>query len=180
MKNTLQIQENYITTLLLKGDKEGIRLLYKHYNRLIFGLIYKVVKSEEVAENVMQDTFVKVWQKIDTYDTSKGRLISWVMQIARNSALDMVRSKGYKKNQQLNPVDEVLANDQKYSNMFKVDDIGVREIVNKLEPKHRKLVDLLYFEGFTQSEAAKELDIPLGTVKSRIRKAFSELRRMLD
>lgn len=173
-----KISDEDIVTLLRQRNKQGISSLYANYSRLLYGVIFRIVKRQDLAENVLQDVFLKVWQSIETYDVSKGRFIAWVMNIARNASIDMVRSKNYRKDMVTDGVEAAVA--QPASTVLNVEHIGVKEVVNKLEPKYRQLIDLLYFEGYTQSEVSEELDIPLGTVKSRVRKAFSELRTLLQ
>lgn len=164
--------------MLQNRDKKGISALYQNHSRLLYGVILRIVKMQDIAENVLQDVFVKIWKNIESYDVSKGRFLAWAMNISRNAAIDMVRSKNYKKQQQTTIIDNNI--NQQFSSEMKVDDIGVREVVSKLDIKYKSLINLLYFEGYTQMEVAEKLDIPLGTVKSRVRKAFSELRILLQ
>lgn len=172
-----KISDEEIVALLRNKNKQGISLLYSNYSRLLFGVIYRIVKQQDLSENVMQDAFLKVWNNIHQYDASKGRFPAWVMNIARNAAIDLVRSKGYRKSSNTSGVEPGM--EQQFSAEMNVDHIGVRDVVQKLDPKHRQLIELLYFEGYTQAEVSDELDIPLGTVKSRVRKAFSDLRVLL-
>ena len=172
-----KISEEDIVGLLRRRDKQGITILYSNYSRLFFGVIFRVVKQQDLAENVLQDVFLKIWQNIESYDVSKGRFISWAMNIARNAAIDLVRSKNYRKGMVTDGVEAAAA--QTSSAEINVDHIGLKDTVHRLEPKYRKLIDLLYFEGYTQAEVSDELGLPLGTVKSRVRKAFSELRTLL-
>jgi RNA polymerase sigma-70 factor (ECF subfamily) len=172
-----KISDEEIITLLLDRDKRGVSSLYQVHSRLIFGVIYRIVKLEDVAENVMQDVFLKVWQNIESYNPSKGRFLTWVVNIARNASIDVIRSKDYRKNRQTEDMDSEAAHHR--SDEMDVDHIGVKEIVEKLHPKYSTLINLIYFEGYTQQEVAEKFDMPLGTVKSRIRKAFSELRTVL-
>lgn len=172
-----KISDEEIIALLLDKDKRGVSYLYQAHSRLIFGVIYRIVKLEDLAENVMQDVFLKVWQNIESYNASKGRFLTWVVNIARNASIDVVRSKDYRKNQRTDNVDTEAAHH--HSDEMEVDHIGVKEVVAKLDPKYSSLINLIYFEGYTQQEVAEELDMPLGTVKTRIRKAFSELRTVL-
>lgn len=167
-----------MVALLRRRNKQGISSLYANYSRLLYGVIFRIVKRQDLAENVLQDVFLKVWQNIDSYDTSKGRFIGWVMNIARNAAIDLVRSKNYRNDLVTDGVEAAVA--QPSVSGVNVDHIGLKEVVEKLDPKYRQLIDLLYFEGYTQAEVSDELSIPLGTVKSRVRKAFSELRTLLQ
>ncbi len=172
----MSLEEN-IVSLLQKRDTKGIDLLYDHYANLIFGLIYKIVKADDIADLVLQDTFLKVWEKIDQYNQYKGRFLTWVLNIAKNTAIDMLRSKHYRESSKLTNIDSLLSNPAKTE--IKIDDIGIKEMVGRLDEKYQIIIELIYFNGFTYAEAAEELNIPLGTIKSRVRRAFKDLRILL-
>lgn len=169
--------EEKIVALLQQRDVKGIELLYDHYANMVFGLIYKIVKSDDVADLVLQDTFLKVWDKIDAYNKYRGRFLTWVLNVAKNTAIDMLRSKQYRESSKLTSLEELPGRPAKTE--IQVDYIGVKEIINRLDEKYRVIIELIYFNGYTYAEAAEELAIPLGTIKSRVRKAFSELRILL-
>ena len=155
-------------------------MLYRAYSPIVFGVICKVVKMEDVAENILQDVFLKVWNNIGQYDTSKGRFLSWLLQIARNAAIDKVRSKAYQQGLKTNSLDNTVKANPAYTTSMNVDHLDVRDKVKTLDSKYRSLIELTYFEGYSHTEAAKELGLPLGTVKGRIRKALKELRKVLS
>jgi RNA polymerase sigma-70 factor (ECF subfamily) len=139
-----------------------------------------LISDREEAEDVLQEVFVKIWKNIETYNQSKGRLYTWMLNIARNTAIDKLRSKGFNNSQKNLSSDNfvhLLDDSNKLSN--KIDSIGLREFVNKLKPKCIQLIDLLFFKGFTQQEASEELEIPLGTVKTQNRTCMNDLRNYL-
>ena len=170
------ISEEKIVALLKNKDQRGIKILYQYYSPLIYGLIFKIVKREDAAEDALQDAFLKVWRNIDSYDRSKGKFIAWVIRVARNAAIDAKRSKFERQNTRFVPFTEVIKTDSTLSFELKVEHIGIREKLELLEKPYRDVIELTFFCGMTHTEAAKELNLPLGTVKSRIRKAFKELR----
>lgn len=146
----------------------------------MFGVINKIIRDEEQACDILQDTFVKVWKNSGAYDKTKGRLFTWLLNIARNAAIDATRSKRNKaemKNQSLD--NSVKSINRAKSAGIAVDHIGLKDIVEKLKPEHKQIIDLLFYGGFTQDEASKELNIPLGTIKTRSRTALLELREMM-
>lgn len=173
-----KISDEDIIALLKKQDKQGVSSLYLNHSRLFYGVILRIVKNEFLAENILQDVFIKIWQNINSYDASKGHFLAWALNIARNASIDMVRSKDYRNNLVTDGIEPQTS--EHYYSEIDVDNIGLKEMVKKLNPKHQQLIELLYFEGYTQSEVADELNIPLGTVKSRVRKAFQELRIILN
>lgn len=178
--DTHKLNETEIIQLLRQREKSGLSALYEQYSGMVFGLICRIIRAEDIAESVMQDSFLKVWKKIDSYDPDKGRFLTWVLNIARNTAIDMLRSRNYRDTANLTGLEQhSLPRDRAYTET-RIDGIGVRETVARLEPKYRRIIELIYFGGYTQVEVAEELEIPLGTVKSRVKKAFQNLRVMLS
>ena len=151
------------------------------YSKSLFAVINNLVKDREEAEDVLQEVFVKIWKNIDSYSEEKGRLYTWMLNIARNTSIDKLRSKGYNTNSKNLNTDNfvhILDSSNKLTNM--IDSIGIKEFVNKLKPKCIEIIDLLFFKGFTQQEAADELAIPLGTVKTQNRNCINDLRTFLQ
>nr|WP_294936476.1 sigma-70 family RNA polymerase sigma factor [uncultured Flavobacterium sp.] len=166
--------------LIYKKDDKAFTLLYDMYAKSLFGVIYNLIKDKEESEDVLQETFVKIWKNIDTYNESKGRFFTWVLNIARNSAIDKLRSKDFNNNQKNLSADNfvhILDDSARINN--KIDTIGIQEFVKKLKPKCIQLIDLLFFKGYTQQEVSDALEIPLGTVKTQSRNCINELRNLL-
>ncbi len=167
--------------LIYKKDSKAFTLLYDMYSKSLYGVIFNLVKDREEAEDVLQDVFVKVWKNIDSYAETKGRFYTWLLNIARNSAIDRLRSKSHNNSLKNLSVDNfVHILDHNTSSTNKIDAIGIREFINKLKPKCIRLIDLLFFKGYTQQEASDELEIPLGTVKTQNRNCINELRNILQ
>lgn len=167
--------------LIYKKDSKAFTLLYDMYSKSLYGVIFNLVKDREDAEDVLQEVFVKIWKNIDTYAETKGRLYTWMLNIARNTSIDKLRSKGHNNSlKNLSADNFVHLLDNNTSTTNKIDAIGIREFINKLKPKCIRLIDLLFFKGYTQQEASDELEIPLGTVKTQNRNCISELRNILQ
>lgn len=155
-------------------------ILYDNYSAALLGVIYRIVDDKEAAEDILQEVFVKIWKSIASYDNTKGKLFTWLINIARNAAIDSTRVKNYNIKKQIQSIDNsVRSVNRQYNVTTQIDHIGLKAIVEKLRPEYRVLVDKLYFEGYTQEEAAEELDIPLGTIKTRIRAAINQLREVM-
>ena len=147
----------------------------------MYGIITRIVKNEDVAEEVLQDVFLKIWDKIDSYDSTKGKLFTWMLNIARNQAIDKTRSKEISKGRKTDDIDNLVGRiDKADYGEQKVDSIGLTEVLVKLPEDQRFVIEKLYLEGYTQSEVAEEFNIPLGTVKTRTRMAMIELRTILE
>ncbi|HEX8574909.1 MAG TPA: sigma-70 family RNA polymerase sigma factor [Flavobacterium sp.] len=167
--------------LVLKKDDKAFTTLYDMYSKNLYGVIYNLIKNHEESEDVLQETFVKIWKNIDSYNESKGRFFTWILNIARNAAIDKLRSKGHnnsKKNLSSDNFVHLLDDSNKLTN--KIDTIGIKEFVKKLKPKCIQIIDLLFFKGYTQQEASDELEIPLGTVKTQNRNCINDLRNFLQ
>lgn len=172
--------EATLVAALKERQTDAITYLYDNYSNALFGVIDRIIQSEEISNDVLQEAFVKIWKNIDGYSREKGSLFTWMLNICRNTAIDETRSKQYKKQlQNQNIEDSVNSVNQSEQVQLRVDHIGLKEVVAKLKPEQKLLVDKIYFEGYTQDEVSKELNIPLGTVKTRIRAAMIQLREVL-
>jgi RNA polymerase sigma-70 factor, ECF subfamily len=174
------MSQEQILLLIQQKDGKAYTILYDMYSKSLFAVISNLVKDREEAEDILQEVFIKIWKNIDTYNESKGRFYTWMLNIARNSAIDKLRSKNFnnsKKN--LSSDNFVHLLDESNKSIHKIDAIGIQDFIKKLKPKCIALIDLLFFKGYTQQEASEELDIPLGTVKTQNRSCISDLRTYL-
>lgn len=166
---------------LKERNDQAFGFLYDNYAGALYSIIKQIITDNpEIASDVLQEVFINIWRKIATYDQTKGRLFTWMLNIARNAAIDTLRSKSYQnsqKNQELPENVYKAVTDQ--ITQQNVDNIGLKKVLEKLKPEHRILVELSYFKGFTHEEIAEMMSIPLGTVKTRIRNALLQLREYL-
>ena len=165
---------------IYKKDDRAFTLLYDMYSKSLFSVIYNLIRDHEEAEDILQETFVKIWKNIESYDESKGRFYTWILNISRNASIDRLRSKGFNNRQKnLSSDNFVHLLDESNKLNHKIDTIGIREFVKKLKPKCIQILDLLFFKGYTQQEASEELQIPLGTIKTQNRNCINDLRNFL-
>ncbi len=154
--------------------------VYDQYAGALYGAVMRIVQSEVFAEEVLQDTFIKIWKNIHQYDRTKGRFFTWMMRIARNEAIDKLRSAEAKRQSKTTSIDDhVYKVDQNHKAEIKIDDIGIKDLLDQLSASDRKILDLIYFKGYTHVQASEILDMPLGTVKTRLRLGIGQLRRIL-
>ena len=173
--------EPELILLLQQRSDEAFNYLYDNYSGALYGVINQIVPDKETASDVLQEVFINIWKKVDSYDSSKGRLFTWMLNIARNAAIDKIRSRFYQDNLKNQPFpDNVHNNLSSYIVKPVMDDIGLRKILTRLKEEYRTLIELSYFQGFTHEEIAKAMNIPLGTVKTRIRTALIQLRNMIQ
>jgi RNA polymerase sigma factor (sigma-70 family) len=171
--------EEELVQLLRNKSRVAFNYLYDNYAAVLNGIILKTIYDEHTAKDVLQDVFVKIWNNIGQYDAGKGRLYTWMINIARNAAIDKLRSKGEIMKAKVHTGEnaiEMAGENLKAEQL--TDSIGLRKIVSELKPDYRTLIDLAYFSGFTMDEIAKTLDMPVGTVKTRMRSALKQLKEV--
>jgi RNA polymerase sigma factor (sigma-70 family) len=170
--------ESELVLLLKQRSQQVFSYLYDNYSGALHSIIQNIVNDEELSNDVLQEVFVKIWKQIDSYDSSKGRLFTWMLNIARNASIDTIRSKGYQNSRQNRELTEDVYSSGGSSEM-KTEHIGLRKLVHSLKEEYKVLVELSYFQGYTQDEIANMLGIPLGTVKTRLRTALIQLREII-
>ncbi|WP_426582284.1 RNA polymerase sigma factor [Mucilaginibacter sp. R-33] len=172
------MSEEELVLSLRHREKIAVEALYDMYSASLFGVISRIINDTAIAEDVLQETFVKIWHSFSSYSAEKGRLFTWMVNIARNLAIDKTRSKDFKnqnKNQDIE--NNVTFIDEQRNTVYKPELMGVKNLVQTLKPEQRLIIELVYFKGYTHVEAAEELGIPLGTIKTRLRMAIQELRK---
>jgi RNA polymerase sigma-70 factor (ECF subfamily) len=169
--------EEQLLTLLQGQSRQAFNYLYKQYSGALYSVIYKLIGDEQTCQDVLQEVFVKIWNNIGQYNAQKGRLYTWMLNIARNSAIDKLRSKGEIMKAKIHTGENVVNSlEQRASSEQSTDTIGLRKMVNDLQPEYAEIVQLAYFNGYTTEEISKTLNIPSGTVKTRMRRAMGQLR----
>jgi len=173
--------QNDLLSIISNKDERAFTYIYDMYSRSLYAVISNLITDREEAESVLQETFVKIWKEIDSYDESKGRFYTWMLTIARSTATAKLQSNGFnghKKNLSSGNFTHLLDRDNRNASM--IDVIGVRDFVKKLKPKCVQLIELLFFRGYTQQETSDELDIPIGTVNTQNRNCINDLRNYLQ
>lgn len=164
---------------LQTGDKAAFKKLYDSYSGALYGVALKIVKDEELAQDVLQDSFVKIWKSLSSYDASKSRIFTWMMRIVHNTALDLLRRKDMKHEIQMKD-DYVFQNEQSEDGNAIIEAGDLRKQITKLKTEHQEVLDAVYFLGHTHEEASEKLNLPLGTVKTRIRLALRDLKQIFE
>lgn len=173
----LTYEEHELVASLRSKEEGAFSYLYEHYSGALYGVIKQIVGDAELSNDVLQETFVNIWRRMESYDETKGRLFTWMLNIARNAAIDKTRSKGFQQSQRQIPLDgETIQPSVRPG----IDDYGLKKLILKLKDEQRLLIDLSYFQGYTHEQIATALHIPLGTVKTRIRSALTQLRALMQ
>jgi len=160
---------------LKSGDETAFAEVYDRYSGAINGIILRIVTDSEASQDVLQDTFVKIWKNIQSYDSTKGSFFTWMLNIARNTSIDSLRKLKKEGKTEIREQDISVGMTGVVQQNTNV--IGLSKLVEKLPEEQRLMIEYIYFNGYTQQEVADELDMPLGTVKTRTRLAMRELRK---
>lgn len=172
--------EAALIDLLIQGDQSAYSYVYDHYGAALYGVILKIVERPVIAEDVLQDVFLKIYHNIGQYNDTKGRLYTWMLHIARNTAIDMTRSKGFKDEKKIRSLDNGVDIEADHHATSSVDHLGLDKVLSSLNDDQKKVIELAYYKGYTQEEISRELQQPLGTVKTHIRGALQQLRKRLN
>lgn len=172
--------EEQLIVLLKEKNENGFHYLYDHYSGALYGVILRIVQSKDYTEDIIQDVFVKIWNSIHQYDSSKGRFYTWIINIARNTAIDYLKSKGFQNELKNQSIPDFVYNSAELSTTNDSSDfIGFSTVLDTLDVDKKELIDLAYYQGYTQNEISEKLNIPLGTVKTKMRNALIKLKDLL-
>ncbi len=171
--------EKEIVSMFASGDVRAIDLLYDNYADTLYGVILRIVKDEAQAKDVLQDAFVKIWKQSKSYNSDKGRLFTWLMSIVRNQSIDAIR-----KNKRAGKIygeakDVVLSNTSADTKDLSIN-YDIAKVLDQLDQHQRDLIEHSYILGYTHPEIAEKMEMPIGTVKTRIRNAMLELRSIFN
>ena len=169
--------EEALVQRLQNGDQSVISEIYDNYSSTLYGVIFRIMQNEDEANDILQEAFINIWKYAKSYKANKSSLFTWMLNIARNKAIDAIRSKNRK-----NEIQSTEANVYIFENANPVenntDTIGIKEAVDKLAADKKEVIELAYFGGYTQQEMADELNLPLGSVKTKVRAAMADLRKL--
>lgn len=174
---TLEIEQRIIV-LLKRNEQSVIKLIYQHYGRNMFNAILRVLKDESLAQDVFQEVIIKIWRKGHYYEAKKGSLYTWLLSVCKNAAIDKTRSKAYKHGLHTQS-SEQLATPAPAQASSLGEHAQLKELVTNLPQPQKQLIDMAFFQGYTHEEIAEQMDMPLGTVKTKIRSALKQLRKIL-
>lgn len=178
-KPNVQLSEEELVQALYQKDERALSYLYDNYSAALYGLLLRMIQDEELAQDLLQESFLRIWNHFDQYDKTKGRLFTWMINITRNLAIDAMRSRSFRNQQKNLKWDDVVHFLERHRQQQpNPDRIGLRQLVEQLDEAHRQVIDLAYFGGLTQVQIAEKLNLPLGTVKTRMRTAIQKLRAL--
>lgn len=179
MLEASSINPDQLIQLLQSKSEKGFNYLYDNYSGALYGVILRIVSVERDANEILQDAFVKIWNAVDQYDSSKGSLYTWMLNITKNTAIDKLKSKGFQNSMKNQTLPDFVNNSSELSVEQKHHFNEIKKVIASLKEEHSVIIQKAYFEGMTQEEISKDLSIPLGTIKTRTRAAFTTLRQLL-
>jgi len=169
-----------------QGDRQSFETLYDRFSGILFSTCYRVLNNQEAAEDTLQDVFIQIWEKAPFYDPARGKPLSWAVTLTRNRAIDRLRSAQRRQRLQEDLQSESETFDQ-FDDGSSLDAVTsvetsklVRAAITQLSNDQREAIELAFFSSLTQMEIAERLNVPLGTVKARIRRGMVKLRDVLS
>ncbi len=174
-----EITDEQLLRLIASGSEVALSILYKRFKDRVYSLSWRILFDQNGVEENVQDVFVKIWQRAGDFSAPKGSVSSWVIAIAHHTAIDALRHREHRATVNLEDGElETKAITEDRSSMM-LERADIERALNKLEVLDRKLIEASYFEGLTQTQIAMRERIPLGTVKTRMRSIFAQLRQFL-
>ena len=165
---------------IVARDADAVGELYDRHSRLLFGLVLRIVRDRSEAEEILQEVFVQVWTRAETYNVALGTPAAWLVRIARNRAIDRFRANAVRtRTLEATPAPPPVESPEARAAMTE-QQRAVARALDRLPPQQRELIECAYFMGLTQSELAARFGLPLGTVKTRVRTGMIALRRELQ
>jgi len=175
--------DSQLVERLKRREPQAMADMYDRYGRVTYSLIFRIVRNTAVAEDLVQETFLRVWNRVHAFDSERGALGVWMLAVARNRALDYVRSVDGRMAQsayQLEELESPAAFADVEQNLLNIDRARLLQgALSKLNPNQREVIEMAYYEGLSQSEMAERMKQPLGTVKTWARSALKVLRDQL-
>ena len=175
----LRLSEDMLVVGLKNNDSLAMSALYQMYSDSLYKVISTIVIIEEVAQDLLQETFIKIWKSFGMYDASKGRLYTWMARLARNLSIDYLRSSNHRNSSVCEDLAEVTQQvEVTFQTNYNPELIGVKDMTKILNNDQKSALELVYFKGYTHVQAAEELNITLGILRSRLQSSISELRKV--
>ena len=187
-------EESALLLRIAQKDDSALEILYTRYSKLLYGFILSILKSADEAEDILQEIFIRVWNRAPAFDATKGSVYTWLVTMARNRAIDRLRSKDYQTQRQTSLSDSENEGEELFQLVDRASEdedpldatiaseraLLVRKAFDEIHPDQRRILQLAYFSGFSQSEIAAELQIPLGTVKTRMRQGMIKMHTLIS
>ncbi len=178
-------EEVELLSRIARGDEGALTRLYERTSGRVFGLIVRILDDSRDAEEVLQEVYLQVWRLASRYEARRGSLYGWLLSLARSRSIDKTRSKNFHLHRQTLEIRELLDSSRQAPPSPQLEAVlrgeradALQRALARISPRQRAVMELAYFGGYTQAEIAEQLEIPLGTVKSRMRHGLAILREV--
>ena len=178
-------EEARLLAMVSLGDRSSFEELHRRLGTLLFASALSILNNREAAEDVTQDVFIQIWEKAPTFDSTRGKAVTWALTLARNKAIDRLRA-AHRRARLREQAGEEAQGEHRFDDRDSLTlalrherGVTLREVLEKLPPDQREAIQLAYFDDMPYPQVARLLRIPLGTVKARIRRGMQRLRELL-
>jgi RNA polymerase sigma-70 factor (ECF subfamily) len=174
--------DSELVVRLQRRDPQALAELYDRYGQLVFRLILRMVRDNGVAEDLVQETFLRIWNRVCSFDSDRGAVGPWLLAVARNRAIDYLRCRSHRTESiiEFNETEHPQLFADLSADIFSFDLVRqVKRALDQLDSQQRKAIELAYFEGMSQTEIAERMGQPLGTIKTWTRRAIQQMRTEL-
>ncbi|MFI5323464.1 MAG: sigma-70 family RNA polymerase sigma factor [Thermodesulfobacteriota bacterium] len=181
-QNSFRSADQILLARITEGDKSAFKEIYVRFSQVIFNLAFRMLRSREEAEEVVQEIFLQLWNKADSYDPERGAVSTWIINIARSRAIDKLRTLGFKgltvelNEERVNSKSDFTRITEDREERKKI----IQQALESLPENQRIAIEMVFFEGLTHIEAAEKLNEPVGTIKTRIRLGVSKLKEKIS
>lgn len=176
-----EVTDEQLLNRIVAQDQDALSLLYERYGTPVYSMCMRALSNNQaLAQEATQDTFMKVWHNPQAWQPSRGRFSSWLLTVARYTAIDLLRAEQRQVTDEATPIDDIhlVAGTGRPDDPLLRDGRLLRELIDRLPPEQAQVVTMGFFHGYTHSDLAKKLNVPLGTVKTRVRLGLQKLRQM--
>ena len=174
------LSDEAVLALIARSDEQALSELYRRFSRLAYGLAFRILRDDALAQDAVQEAFLGVWRAAGRFTAERAKPSTWLLTLVHRRAVDLVRREERRRTEQLQPESEPIGSEGPDELELLSERQSIREALRKLPPEQREAIELAYYGGYTQSELAERLGQPLGTIKSRMFTGLARLRETLE
>jgi len=174
------LSDEAVLALIARSDEQALSELYRRFSRLAYGLAFRILRDDALAQDAVQEAFLGVWRAAGRFTAERAKPSTWLLTLVHRRAVDLVRREERRRTEQLQPDSEPIGSEGPDELALLSERQSIREALRKLPPEQREAIELAYYGGYTQSELAERLGQPLGTIKSRMFTGLARLRETLE
>src|SRR6476619_104172 len=174
------LSDEAVVALVARSDEQALAELYRRFGRLAYGLAFRILRDDALAQDAVQEAFLGVWRAAGRFTAERAKPSTWLLTLVHRRAVDLVRREERRRTEQLQPDSEPSSTEGPAELELLSERQSIREALRKLPPEKREAIELAYYGGYTQSELAERLGQPLGTIKSRMFTGLARLRETLE